>query len=219
MALRDLLAGENDDAARASQAAASGRSLTGLSGRQTETQFAGRDDVFGGPAPATSEPSRPMSPEPVMGERIGGRRLDPIFGGGETQARDNDPVFRRPGAIVDRQPFGNQEQTLAYTPRPGYRPYWFSDIPGRIARAKRAGYTHIIDPDTGESMSRVTDRADGRGRSSYLMEIPIQWYQDDMGRQAASLAERIDQIRRGPAGEDAVENQYVPKQGIRISGR
>ena len=220
MALRDLLAGETEDATRAAQAAASGRSLTGLSGRHTDAQFASRDDMFGGPAqPRETAPQPPPQPEPIMGERVSPRRLDPVFGAGAQQT-DDDPIFRRSGArVVERQPFGNQEQTLAYTPRPGYRPYWFSDIPGRIVRAKRAGYSHVLDPDTGENMSRITDRADGRGRASYLMEIPIRWYQEDMGRQAAHLAERIDQIRRGPGGEDAIENQYVPKQGIRITGR
>jgi hypothetical protein len=215
MALRDVLAGEDNDMTRAADAAAHGRSLTGLSGRQTETRFGNRDDVFG------DQNAAPQSPEPVMGERVKGRRIDPMFPeGNDEAARDDDPLFRRSGAaVVDRVPFGDQEQTLAYTARPGYRPYWFSDIPGRINRAKRAGYAHVIDPDTGESMNRITDRADGRGRASYLMEIPMRWYQEDKMRQAVALDHRLHDIRSGRAGPGADDNRYIPQTGIHITGR
>lgn len=210
MALRDILASEEADAINAANAAAHGRSLTGLSGRHTEARFASRDDVFGEPRA-----------EPLVGERVQPQRIDPVFGAGNGgAAADDDPIFRRQGAPMhERVPFGSQEQTLAYTPRPGYRPYWFSDIPGRIARAKRAGYAHVPDPDTGEVMSRITDRADGRGRASYLMEIPIQWYQEDMARQAGELERRLHDIRQGKAGPGAEDHRYIPQQGITITGR
>lgn len=212
MTLRDILAGEESDALRASQAAVHGRSLTGLSGHRVETTFAARDELFGG--------TTDRQAEPLLGERVQPIAAAEIGSGSERGRVPDDPLFRRTGAPMrERVPFGNQEQTLAFIARPGYRPYWFSDVPGRISRAKRAGYSHVMDPDTSEPLSRITDRADGRGRASYLMEIPIQWYQEDMARQAAALGLRLDDIRKGQAGPGAGDNRYVPAQGIHITGR
>jgi hypothetical protein len=202
--LRDMLRAENDDATRAASFAAHGRSMTGLSGRHTET-----DRLFGSAgagAPIVGERVAPMS---VL--RMGTPVAEMVAG---------DPLFRdRRIEPANRQPFGAQEQTLAVAVREGYRRYWFSDVPGRVARAKRAGYEHVIDPDTGEPWSRVTDKDGTRGRSSFLMEIPITWYQDDMGRQAKQLADRLDDIRFGRAGPGASDHRYIPQQGIQIQGR
>ena len=192
-ALRDLLAEETADLHRASENALRGRSTTGFSNIHTEM------------------------PRPIAGrlvEPIGVQRIGP-----DVQP-DMPPIQRRHSMEeADRQPFGNEELALASPARPGYRNYWFNDIPGRIARAKRAGYTHVIDPDNGESKSLVTDRTDNRGRRSYLMEIPIEWYYGDMARQADALERRLNDIRHGRAGPGAGDNRYIPSQGIHITGR
>jgi hypothetical protein len=213
MALRDVLAGEDADTRKAAEAASQGRSLTGYSGRHTESdRFADRDEVFGGAATA--------APEAMMGERV--QRPSPRLVTENGMLADlvgDDPIFQRAAddmVTIERQPFGMMEQELAVAKRPGYRRYWFNDKPGRVRRAQRAGYAHVIDPDTGSPMARVTDRVDGHGQSSYLMEIPIQWYQQDMARQADVLERRLGDIRKGAAEPENAEGRYIPQQGISI---
>ena len=117
--------------------------------------------------------------------------------------------------MPERKPFGTSEQILAYPKRPGYRRYWANDRPGRIARFKEAGYTHVMDAN-GQPVARTTDVVDGRGRASYLMEIPMKWYQQDMAAQQEELKGRLDDIRTGKAGPGSSDNRYIPQQGIRI---
>lgn len=193
MALRDRLAGEDADSKTAASAAAQGRSITGLSGRHAEMndRFATGGEMFG--ERVAPPPTNTTAPLP--------ERSKPVAPPGE------------------RKPFGDREQTLSYPTREGYRPYWFNDRAGRIARAKQAGYSHVLDSDTGEPVSRVTDVIDGRGRSSYLMEIPIEWYQSDMAKNARRLQEMLDDIKTGRAGPGSDDNRYVPQQGITIQGR
>lgn len=204
--LRDLLSEETNDAQRAAAFAAHGRSMTGLSGRHSD-----RDAMFGERA------------EPIVGDRISRMAPAPVAETASLEALiQGDPVFaQRRIEPANRQPFGAMDQTLAWAPRPNYRRYWFADTPGRIQRAKRAGYEHVADPDTGEAVSRITDRSEGRGRASYLMEIPFEWYQADMARQAQELAQRLDDIRFGRAGPGAEDHRYVAESrgGIRITGR
>lgn len=205
--LTELLNEEVSDGRRAANNAAAGISMTGFSGRHT----AARDELFGGAA------------EPIVGKRI--ERMQSTLGNTPVDVESlvrGDPIFsQRRIEPMDRQPFGSMDQVLYWKPRVGYRRYWFTDQPGRIQRAKKAGYEHVADPDTGEALSRVTDRTDGRGRSSYLMETPIEWYQADMARQAELLAQRLDDIRKGRAGPGADDNRYIAERlgGIRITGR
>lgn len=207
MALRDQIQNERADAERARAAAATGASQTGFGNRHMD--MGDPNAIFG----------RQVGPDPVMGERLPQMQVQRL---GEPDKLDAaiaaDPILRERRLMpANREPFGATEQQLAWPVRPNFRRYWFADNPGRVARAKRAGYTHVIDPDTGQPLSRVTDRVEGRGRSSYLMEIPIEWYQADMSRQAAELARRLDDIRTGTAGPGADDNRYVPQQGISMS--
>ena len=203
--LRDLLKEETEDNLKAAQYAAHGRSITGMSNRHTETPT---DRMYGERA------------EPIVGERIV-RMSSYAQPPADIEALiKGDPVFnQRRIEPLNREPFGSLDQILAWKGRDGYRHYWFSDLPGRVHRARRAGYEHVQDPDTGEPMMRVTDKSEGRGRGSYLMEIPYEWYQADMTRQAEQLAERLDDIRYGRAGPGSDDNRYIPRQGISITGR
>lgn len=207
MALRDILSGEDNDQRTAADAAAHGRSITGFSGRHTEVEdrFTGsRESLFG--AQTVAPPPPPEPPGPARNVN------DPIIPW-------DAPGLRRQSDTFERQPFGDAEQQLAYPQRPGYRRYWANDRPGRIKRFKQAGYAHVIDAETGEPVVRTTDVVDGRGRQSYLMEQPIEWYQQDMAKNAARLADRLNDIRHGRAGPGSDDNRYIPKQGISIQGR
>lgn len=123
-------------------------------------------------------------------------------------------------AAGDRQPFGAQEQQLAHPPIPGFRLYWFNDTPGRIGRAKRAGYEHVLDVDTGEPLNRVVDRTErGAAQKGYLMKIPVQWYYEDMAAAQETRDRNMQSIKEGRHGANVGQNQYVPKQGIVIDER
>lgn len=193
MPLRDLLAGETADYVRSANAAMAGRSQTGFSGLHTEI-------------------------DPIRGRLVADLPVQRIAADGG-YAIDPNIVRSHVADMPERQPFGSEELQMARVPRPDYRLYWFNDTPGRIARAKKAGYAHVINEDTGENECIVSDRAEGRGRKSYLMEIPLAWYHADMAKQAALLATRLNDIRHGRAGPGAEDNRYIPSRGIQITGR
>jgi hypothetical protein len=191
MSLREMLAAESADDRRSAIAAKEGASLTGLSGHH-----AGMD-------------------EPIFGKRI-----DPTVTRGADPAEDPAPAIanarsRVSAASRQRIPFGAAELRLAYPARDGFRRYWFNDVPGRLFRAKQAGYSHVIDPATGENVQLVTGRqAGGQELRSYLLEIPEQWYYEDMGVQQDALEQRLSDIRTGRGGPGAEDNRYVPQRGI-----
>lgn len=121
-----------------------------------------------------------------------------------------------PARRVNRVPFGSLEQKLAWPPREGYRRYWFKDSPGRIQRAQEAGYEHVKNKEN-KNVSRVTGTAEGGGAEiSFLMEIPMEWYLEDMAREQQAIDEREASIKRGATQGAEVEKGYVPSQGIHI---
>lgn len=132
-----------------------------------------------------------------------------------------------PGVTADsepmkkRRPFGSRERKLAMAPREGFHRHWFNDDPGRIERAGEAGYTHVRDPK-GSNTSNVVGVSRGGGPLvAYLMEIPIEWYQEDMLAQDEDVLSLLHQIGRGdyekPGGRDG-QLQYAgsDKGGISI---
>lgn len=97
-----------------------------------------------------------------------------------------------------RKPFGSQTQKLAFEKRDGYFHYWFNDTPGRIAAAKDAGYTHVIDQTTQKPIQMVVGvTAQGGPLHGFLMEIPEEWHAEDMARNEAAVREKEETIRRG----------------------
>lgn len=200
MGIQDLLAGEQQDFDRSRAASLQGR------GRSAEAR-----DIGNAPA------------EPIYGERVRPivERPEPAPFGGVSQP---SPVHAAPGAnraiaAIQRKPFGGMEQSLVAPKRDGYRRYWFNDEPGRVARAQEAGYTHVMDPVTGQPERRIVDRINGQGMYGYLMEIPSELYQEDMQRQADALAFRLGQIKAGNPDGSHQPNQYVPQRGITIERR
>lgn len=120
----------------------------------------------------------------------------------------------------ERKPFGTMGQKLAYPPREGYHRHWFNDHPGRIEMAREAGYTHVAGKD-GKHISRVVGAAEGGGAlHAFLMEIPQEWYSEDMTREQT----RVDEIDRaileghvqGKSAQDKDSAFYVGKQGINV---
>jgi hypothetical protein len=116
-----------------------------------------------------------------------------------------------------RKPFGAMEQKLNYPARPNYHRHWFNDIPGRVPRAIEAGYSHVKDKDD-KNVCRVVGVAEGGGPlSAYLMEIPEEWFQEDMAVQQRDVDEKESAIKRGELEAKPGDNRYVPSQGIKIT--
>ena len=118
---------------------------------------------------------------------------------------DQPPNALRPGFV--RKPFGAQEQKLQYANRPGYHRHWFNDEPGRIMRAEEAGYEQVHDTRTNKPVCTVVGISRGGGPlTAFLMEIPQQWYDEDMAAQDNAVIGRLNEIKTGeyerPAGRD-----------------
>jgi hypothetical protein len=126
--------------------------------------------------------------------------------------------FKRPVTRDKRKPFGSRQQKLAYEERPGYHRHWFNDTPGRVEQALEAGYTYVQDKD-GKKVSRVVGVAEGGGPlTAFLMEIPEEWYKEDMAAEQRRVDEMDGAIRKGAvSGEPGKDGRYVPEHlGIKI---
>ena len=119
---------------------------------------------------------------------------------------------RRP----NRKPFGSMEQKLAYPERENFHRHWFNDVPGRVERALQAGYEHVKDKE-GKNVSRVVGVAEGGGPLiGFLMEIPEDWYKQDMAAQQEEISKREQAIVDGKFESQQGDGRYVPSQGISI---
>jgi len=116
-----------------------------------------------------------------------------------------------------RKPFGSMSLKLDYPQREGFHRHWFNDIPGRVGRALEAGYEHVKGHD-GKPVSRTVGTAEGGGAlTAFLMEIPEEWYNQDMAQEQRVIDDKEAAMKRGVADGPEGEGQYVPKQGIKIS--
>lgn len=122
----------------------------------------------------------------------------------------------RPPKGAGRKPFGGVTQRLAYPQRPNYHRHWFNDVPGRIQRAEEAGYEHVLDNE-GKKVSAIVGTAEGGGAlHAYLMEIPQEWYDQDMAAQQAEIDKTEEAMKSGTFQGKEGDGRYVPKQGISI---
>jgi len=116
-----------------------------------------------------------------------------------------------------RKPFGSHQQKLAYAERPGYHRHWFNDQPGRILRALDGGYEHVKDDQTGEPVRRVVGVQEGGGALyAYIMEIPEEWWKEDLAEAQKRVDEMDQAIKSGVVSNNPGDNRYIPNQGISI---
>ena len=121
-----------------------------------------------------------------------------------------------PARRVTRRPFSSIDAKLAYADREGYHRHWFNDTGSRIQRALEAGYEHVKDKE-GKNVTRIVGVAEGGGAlHAFLMEIPLEWYKEDMAREQQMIADREAAIKNGSTQGAEVEKGYVPSQGISI---
>lgn len=115
-----------------------------------------------------------------------------------------------------RRPFGSTMQKLFYPPREQYHRHWFNDVAGRIDTATAAGYTHVQDKE-GKKVQRVVGVGPSGGpQTAYLMEIPEEWYKEDMKLQQVAIDEMDSAIKRGAVSATPGDNRYIPSRGIKI---
>lgn len=141
----------------------------------------------------------------------------------KVEAPASGPALESPGPRPrPRKPFGSMTQKLAYPPRPGFHHHWFNDDGPRIAQAIEAGYTHVQN-ERAENVSYVVGTGkDGSAMKAFLMEIPQEWYDQDMKDQQAQVNSREQDIKRGLADAiagsgESQEKFYPTAQGRRIS--
>jgi len=116
-------------------------------------------------------------PKPREGNRLEESRLG---------ARSDRGPEREDGARAERVPVHAQSSIDLDHVTPGYHGHWCSDAPGKIDKLLRAGYRfkpkdgHTYANTFGENGtdSRVS-RPGGGGVQLYLMEIPIELYEED----------------------------------------
>jgi hypothetical protein len=143
-------------------------------------------------------------------EQVAAQTAAPVVSAGEAPAETGLP--QRPS----RKPFGSMSLKLDYPQREGFHRHWFNDIPGRVARAQEAGYEHVKGNDQ-KNVSRIVGSAEGGGAlTAFLMEIPEEWYQQDMASEQVVIDEKEAAIRQGTLDKAEGDNRYVPSQGISI---
>lgn len=122
----------------------------------------------------------------------------------------------------ERRPFGAMEQKLLWPNRPGYHRHWFNDEPGRLLRAKEAGYEPVLDDKGAPVCTVVGIGRGGHPLTAYLHEIPQEWFDEDMAAQEGVVMELKRQIERGdfqrPSGADG-RARYAGEISIRESTR
>lgn len=134
---------------------------------------------------------------------------------------------REPTGRRKRIPLGTPQPKLARPKRKGFVRRWINDIPGRIQRARQAGYKHVhVDGDErGEDKRGEVERAivgvnpDGSAMEAFLMEEPGKYYEEDQAEKDKPLQEFDRVLRRGNivgADEKDTERFYVPDQGISV---
>lgn len=120
----------------------------------------------------------------------------------------------------NRKPFGSMVQKLAVPPREGFHRHWFNEEPGRIDQAKENGYNHVLDAATKKPITRVVNKA---GQQAFLMEIPKEWFDEDMAVQQEAVDDKEKTIRRGQvtaANPEERDSRFYPTaQGRKIDIR
>jgi hypothetical protein len=113
---------------------------------------------------------------------------------------------------------------LQASEREGYVRRFVKDKPQRIAQMQRLGYDFAQDSKdevcgtiSGSRLgANLGQTREGPGTKGFLMEIPKERYEaiQELKQEAADALE--DQMRAGHHEEQAGDNRYVPKGGIRI---
>jgi hypothetical protein len=120
---------------------------------------------------------------------------------------------------IKRVSLGSHQLRLGGDPIPGFYCRWINDVYGRIDRAKKAGYTHVTDPQGSPMYRPVGARDEGGGLRAYYMKLPQHLRDEDNAARAAVNDEIDGAIKRGKYKTDPEDKNYIPDQGIKIERR
>jgi hypothetical protein len=159
------------------------------------------------PGPARAPVGRqPLSEAAAMAQARREAEVARALGSSGDEVTSVDTLPRRERQPFVRKPFGGQEQKLAYPNREGFHRHWFNDEPGRILRARDAGYEQVHDEDGRPVSTVVGIGRGGQALVAFLMELPQELFEQDMAAQEMATHELLTQIGRGehtkPGGAD-----------------
>lgn len=138
-----------------------------------------------------------------------------------------------------RIPMGNAEQQLAVPEIPGYVTYWFLDRPGRIQKARLAGWEHVKDgevvlnnrtiggeiassgnTDLGAQVSVFGGVVDDQGHTArlYLMKIRKEWYDKDMASRQKVNDRIAQQLLGGMTGAEKEALEDAKRRYSKVRG-
>jgi len=124
------------------------------------------------------------------------------------------------GERRERIPFGTARAKLPRGEDPKkfhYRVFndeWRKE-PGRVLRAKNAGYEVVPDQ---EGLT-VGVNGDGTAIKGVLMRIPKEWYEEDQAKKQ-EVNDAVDkEIKAGRFQEKPSDMRYVPKSGIHFEDK
>ena len=141
----------------------------------------------------------------------------------EAQREQAKPTRRK------RVPLGAPVYKLDAPAREGYHRHWINDTPGRLAKAQQGDYTFVTDPDDEMNKSDpgaktsviVGVHPDGSPMRAYLMEIPLEYYEEDQKAEQAQIDKFDAELRRGTVrGADAQDSgaYYLPSTPLVETG-
>lgn len=141
----------------------------------------------------------------------------------ENRAVETAPIRKKPNHILG----GLHVKTKA-PERDGYYRRWIADRPGRLEEAQAAGYSYVIDPraeigerpddiskqtglDSRVSM-RVGTHQDNTPMTAYLMEMPLEWWQENQQIKESHLKAKEASAKSNTEGwsPQDQQHQYIP---------
>lgn len=119
-----------------------------------------------------------------------------------------------PGFV--RTPFGQRQARLSAQKREGFHRHWVNDVPGRVKMFQEAGWKVVHEKGQPLNDLVVGINARGEGQKAVLMEIPLQWYLEDMAARQRAADEIEQTIRRNEVAATDGSHRYTPKEGIEV---
>ena len=130
----------------------------------------------------------------------------------DTEAATRAKIIRE-----TRVGFGDHETRLGYEQRPGFMRRWFNDTSnGHVEKAKKRGWELVMDADGKPVNLPAGTREEGGKLSTYLMEIPLEIYQEDQDRKQEKQDDIDQAIYDGSYQEEKGDNRYVPSNTTKI---
>lgn len=157
--------------------------------------------------------------DPATGKFMSAQRGD------RPETRDEEETRIEPRR--ERVGLGTIQPKLAAPHRDGFHRRWVNDSGGRVRFALSQDWTHVEDAHErgedgrGQKMSMtVGTKEDGSPLTAYLMEIPMELYEQDQKRKQIPLDQFDEQLKRGiitgADAKDGADNFYVPSEGITL---